>query len=721
MDNNERIQILEDKIEYLDKEKRGMLEAFEFAAGLGNFQSSLNKIDDPLIILQSTLDRIRQVLDFNIISFYLVREQDSDFFPALTNPPSAADKISREVNALIDDKTFAWARRRNKPVIVSSIDKKEKIVLHSLNTPSRTRGIFVGILTSPGEDIPDLSLFLFSITIITCASALESFELYNNIKNTNFELQKNIALLEESGNRLKEEEEKYRALFEQSTNSIILYDPETRLPVQFNQLACDNLGYSPDEFRRLKMEDYSLSLIGEIKAKIQTTLEKGHHTFETCHRKKNGEVRDINVNARTIHIAGHTYLLTLLSDITEKKRAEEERLLLEKQLFHFHKMESLSTLAGGIAHDFNNLLGVILGYGELSLTELPDDPANPLRENIENLVKAVGRAKELVQQILTFSHQGEEIQKPLDVNAIAKETLKLLSSALPTNIELNQNIGEETNIIIGSPTQVQQVIMNLFTNAVQAIGKDPGILNLEVESTIIGQEPIKADFVAFKAMRPGKYVQIKVSDTGHGISPNIMERIFDPYFTTHIPGQGSGLGLAVVHGIVKNFNGNIAIDSPPGHGTVVKVWLPIIEATGTPEKKEKETIPVGTERILLVDDEVELLKSHHQILEQLHYKVVSVSNSAIALALFRDTPNAFDIIITDMSMPNLSGAQLAEEALSIRPDIPIILCTGFSEFINAKQAKAIGIKKFLLKPINKKNLAVVIRNVLDDKWVELTG
>lgn len=721
MDNKEQIHLLEEKIEYLDKEKRAMLEAFEFAATLGNFQSSLNKIDDPQIILKHTYDRIRQVLDFKIISFYLVHEKDSDFYQAFTEPNSATETIAREVNALIDDKTIAWTRRKNKPVIVSSIDKTEKIVLHSLNTPSRTRGIFVGILTSPEADITDLSLFLFSITIITCANALESFELYHHIKDKNKELQKNITMLEESGNKLKEEEEKYRALFEQSTNSIILYDPETRLPVEFNQLACNNLGYTPEEFRELKMEDYSLSLMDEIKEKIRYTVKKGQHSFETCHRKKSGEIRDITVNARTIHISGRVYLLTLLNDITEKKRAEEERLILEKQLYHFHKMESLSTLAGGIAHDFNNLLGVILGYGELSLTELPEDPANPLRENIENLVKAVGRAKELVQQILTFSRQGEETQKPLNVNAIAKETLKLLSSTLPTNVELHQNIGEEANVIIGSPTQVQQVIMNLFTNALQAIGKDQGILSLEAQTTVIGKEPLKGDFVAFKTMKPGRYVQLTVSDTGHGIPPNILERVFDPYFTTRGPGQGSGLGLAVVHGIVKNYSGNIAIDSHPGQGTVVKVWLPLTESMETPEKKESETIPVGTERILLVDDEVELLKAHHQILEQLHYKVVSVSNSAIALALFRDTPNDFDIIITDMSMPNLSGAQLAEEALNIRPDIPIILCTGFSEFIDAKQAKAIGIKKFLLKPVNKKNLAVVIRNVLDDKWVEMTG
>ena len=715
MDNKKRIQLLEEKVEYLDKEKRAVLEAFEFASDLGNFQNSLNKIDDPQIILRQTHDRVRRVLDFKIIAFYLVNEYNSDFYLVFTEPGDAAAAINREVDALIDDKTFAWARRRNKPVIVTSIDKTEKIVLHSLNTPSRTRGIFVGVLASPDEDITDLSLFLFSITIIACSNALESFELYHNIKDKNKELQTNITMLEESANRLREEEEKYRALFEQSTNSIILYDPETRLPVQFNQLACDSLGYTPAEFRELKMEDYSLTSMAEMIDKIRCTVEKGQDSFETYHRRKDGEIRVYNVNARPINIRGQAYLLTLLNDITEKKRAEEERLLLEKQLRQAHKMESLGTLAGGIAHDFNNILGVILGYGELSLSELPEEPGNSLRENIESLLKAVGRAKDLVQQILTFSRQGEERRKPINVNAIARETLKLLRSTLPANIEIRQNIGEEANVIIGTPSQVQQVIMNLCTNALHAMGGNQGILSLDIQTTAVGFDPVKGDFVAFKIMKPGAYVRVTVSDTGHGIAPNILERVFDPYFTTKPPGQGSGLGLAVVHGIVKNYNGNIAIDSRLHQGTVVNVWLPIVDSIEAPEKIDFETMPLGTERILLVDDEEELLKSHRQILEKLHYKVVSTHLSTTALTVFHKNPADFDIIVTDMSMPNFTGAQLAVEALKIRPDIPIILCTGFSEFIDANLAKTIGIKEFLMKPVNKQTLAAAIRKVLDEK------
>ena len=716
MNYKERMRSLSKEAQGLENEKRVLLEALESAADPDNFQTSLNDIDDPRLILQQAHDRIRRVLDFKIITFYLVNEEDSDFYQAFTEPVTAAETIAREVNALIDDRTFAWALRRNKPLIVSSINKREKIILHSLNTPWRARGILVGILASPEKKITDISLFLFSITIINCSNALESFELYRRIKDKNIELQKNITMLKESGKKLAEEEEKYRALFEQSTNSIILYDPETRMPVQFNHLACENLGYTHEEFRDLKMEDYSLTTLEEIKNWLYYAIKHGRHFFETRLRRKNGEIRDITVNVRSIHIGDQTYLLTLLDDITEKKRAEAERLLLEKQLHQAQKMESLGTLAGGIAHDFYNILGVILGYGELSLTELPDEPGDSLslRQNIENLLKAVIRAKELVQQILTFSRQGDGKHKPLNVNAIAKETLKLLRSTLPTNIEINQTIGKEINMVMGTPTQIQQVIMNLCTNSLHAMGANHGILSLDVRKVDIGKELIKGNIVICEKMEPGPYVQVTVSDTGHGISPAIMERVFDPFFTTKPPGQGSGLGLSVVHGIVKSLNGNIAIESQLDQGTTIRVWFPIIDSIEEPERKEFETIPFGTENILLVDDEEELLKSHHQILKQLHYNVISTASSTQALAIFRQNPEAFNIIITDMSMPTMTGTQLAMEALTIRPDIPIILSTGFSEFIDAKQAKAIGIKEFLMKPVDKQTLATVIRNVLDE-------
>ncbi len=715
MDDKERIRELEQEIEYLNKEKRAVLEAIEFAGNLSNFQTSLNKIDNPQVILEQTNEKLRQVLGFKALSFYLVNEEDSSFYQALTEPETAAESINKEVDAFIEDKTFAWALRRNKPVIVSSINNQEKVVLHSMNTSSRNRGIFIGILASPEEEIHDLSRFLFSIAIIACSNALESFELYQRIRDNNKELEQNILKLKQSGKKLQEKEEKYRALFQQSTHSIILYDPETRLPVEFNDPANKNLGYTRKEFEKLKMEDYSLTSLEEIQARVQETIDRGQISFETRHKRKDGRIRDIVVNARSICIGGRTYLLTLLNDITEIKKTDTERIQLEKQLRQSQKMESLGTLAGGIAHDFNNILGVILGYGELALMELPDTSENPIRQNVESLLKAVNRAKELVRQILTFSRQTEESRRPINVNTIVKETLKLLRSTLPTSIDIKQNIVGESNLVLGTPTQIQQVIMNLCTNALHAMGGNRGTLTVDIQAMDVKDKVVKADMVAFKEMEPGPYLLISVGDTGHGISPGILEQVFDPYFTTKQPGEGTGLGLSMVHGIIKNYKGNIAINSQMGNGTQVKVWFPTVDTALEPEEEEFQILPLGKEKILMVDDEEELLKSNRQILEQLNYSVATCSSSMAALEIFRETPEDFDLILTDMSMPEMTGLQLTEEVFKIRPDIPIILCTGFSEFIDAKEAKAIGIKEFLMKPVDKQTLANIIRKALDKR------
>jgi len=706
MDADERIRILEEQVEYLDKEKRAVLEAIEQAANLGNFQTSLNKIDDPLVILWETYERVHRILNFRIVSFYLVSEEDSNFYQALTVPETEAADVDREVNALIDDKTFAWTLRRNKPVTVSSIDKVEKIILHSMNTPSRTRGIFVGILASPAEEILDLSLFLFSITVIACSNALESFELYRQIKDKNKDLVKNIIQLED-------QERKYRALFEQSTNSIILFDPETRMPVDFNHLANESLGYTPEEFKKKKMEDYSLSPLDEIIEKVRYTIANGRHTFETQHKRKDGEVRDIVVSARSIRLGGKAYMLTHLNDITQRKKAEEERILLEKQLRQGQKMESLGTLAGGIAHDFNNILGVILGYGELMLMDLPADPQNTLRQNTESLLNAVYRAKDLVQQILTFSRMSEDKREPLNINGIIKETLKLLRATLPFTIDIRQVIDGESNVILGTPGHVHQLIMNLCTNALHAMRGGQGTLGIDVRTVDLETGSVPGGIAVFDKVEPGTYVQITVTDSGKGIEPAVLERVFDPYFTTKEPGEGTGLGLSVIHGIVKKYRGNASIESRFGKGTTAKVWFPSVTSLEAPVKEEIETLPTGKETVLLVDDEEELLKSLRQILRQLGYTVLSGSSTAAALKVFLKNPGGIDIIITDMAMPEMTGIQFARKLLSVRPDIPIILCTGFSEFVDAEKAKDIGIRKFLMKPVDRQTLATAIRNVLD--------
>ena len=389
-----------------------------------------------------------------------------------------------------------------------------------------------------------------------------------------------------------------------------------------------------------------------------------------------------------------------LREIEEKCRAlEVERETLEKQLRKAQKMESIGTLAGGIAHDFNNILGIILGYAELALLEAPNN--DTLNKNVEQLIQAVDRAKKLVKQILTFSREGDETPKPLVVNPIVKEVLEMLRSTLPTTINIQHYIQKEALTLLGNPTEVHQILMNLCTNAVQAMQGKAGILRVELKE--------------IESPSGLSYLGLTVSDTGDGIPPDILERIFDPYFTTKKPGEGTGLGLSVVHGIVKRYGGGIKIDTKPGKGTTVTVKIPLIDVELKPKEVILHDIPTGDETILLVDDEEALLGTFKKILEQMNYTVITVDNSPEALEIFRKTPSRFHLVICDMTMPQMTGIQLAGELLSLRPDLPIILCTGFSEFVDAKKAKAVGIKEFLMKPFSKRALATTIRRVLDGK------
>ncbi|MGD2089836.1 MAG: ATP-binding protein [Candidatus Aminicenantes bacterium] len=533
------------------------------------------------------------------------------------------------------------------------------------------------------------------------ANALESFEQQQQFRDKTKKFDEIILQLEDSQRQLKESEEKYRALFEQAVSSIILYDMETRQAVEFNDKAHENLGYTRAEFSELRIEDYEIDTsTEEIQNRIRQYRNKSRYSFATRHKRKDGQLRDVVIDSKCIHIHSKPYILCFITDITERKRSEVERKVLEKKLRQAQKMESIGTLAGGIAHDFNNILGIILGYAELVLLEAPDK-LDTLKTNVRQLIQAVDRAKKLVKQILIFSHQGDETPKPLVVNSIIKEALGMLRSTLPTTINIQHYVQRETMTILGNPTEVQQILMNLCTNAAQAMQEKAGVLRVELKK-------VDSDTGI-------SYMLLTVSDTGDGIPPDILERVFDPYFTTKNPGEGTGLGLSVVHGIVKRYGGDINIDTTPGKGTTVSVKIPLIELEVKPEEVLLLDIPIGNETILLVDDEEALLGTFQKILEQMNYTVITVDNSPGALEIFRKTPSRFHLVICDMTMPQMTGIQLAGELLSLRPDIPIILCTGFSEFIDARKAKAVGIKEFLMKPFSKRTLAATIRRVLDGK------
>ncbi len=401
----------------------------------------------------------------------------------------------------------------------------------------------------------------------------------------------------------------------------------------------------------------------------------------------------------------------LLKEIEERKQVEIEKINLEKQLQQSQKMEAIGTLAGGIAHDFNNILSIILGYAEMLQNDIEEE--TPAARKLDQIINAGDRATELVTQILTFSRQVEEELIPLHMDIVVKETLKMLRAAIPSTVEVSRNISQENMTVMASPTQIHQIIMNLCTNAYQSLAEDGGEIKVLLSPATIGlNDKIGHD----ELLHPGEYVLLEVSDTGVGISEENIRRIFEPYFTTKSKEEGTGLGLSVVHGIVKTLHGEIAVHSVLGEGTTFQIYLPVHHVQlGLRFDQDTKIISGGNERILLVDDEGSLLKMIHMMLEDHGYRVKSFSSGIDAMYEFKREPEAFDLVVTDLTMPGLAGDRFSQEVLKLRPDIPIILCTGFSNRITEENALKIGVRKFFLKPLHTGQLTETIRKLLDEQ------
>ncbi len=419
----------------------------------------------------------------------------------------------------------------------------------------------------------------------------------------------------------------------------------------------------------------------------------------------------LEVSVERLEIDSNKYVLVTLSDVSERKQAEEEKRNLEVQLRQSQKMEAVGTLAGGIAHDFNNILGSIIGYTNLALDDVPDDTI--VNDNLKQVLIAGSRAKDLVRQILTFSRHDEQQKKPVEIASVVRETLILLRSSFPATIEIKQNIEADSSMILADSTQIHQVVMNLCTNALGAMGDTKGVLEVSLKDV-----DLKSDTVfSHKKLQAGQYIKLSVKDTGCGIDSAIMERIFEPFFTTKDVGEGTGMGLAVIHGIVENHGGTISIDSEVGVGTTFNVFFPKIERSDVSEDGPSEIIVGQGEVILVVDDEKSLVDMMKQMLHRAGYTVVGKTSSTEALETFRAEPDKFDLVITDYAMPDMTGKELAKELLEIRPDIGVILCTGFSEDLNSQEVLNMGIKAFVMKPMDREEITLIIRNILDKKEI----
>jgi signal transduction histidine kinase/ActR/RegA family two-component response regulator len=394
-------------------------------------------------------------------------------------------------------------------------------------------------------------------------------------------------------------------------------------------------------------------------------------------------------------------------EITERKEAETRQSKLEAQLRQAQKLEAIGTLAGGIAHDFNNILGAIIGYSELATVDL--SKRHPAQAHVAEVLRAGNRAKELVRQILTFSRQEEHERKPIQLQSVLDEALKLLRATLPSTIEIRQRIDPQAPPILGDATQIHQVMMNLGTNAWHAMNERGGILEVSLVPL-----DVDADFAQTHGdLHRGRYLRLMISDTGCGMDRAVLERVFEPFFTTKPPGAGTGLGLAVVHGVIKRHEGTIAVYSEPGNGTTFNLYFPVHEIETQTPVMESITIPKGNgERILFVDDEAPLAALGKSMLERLGYRVTAQTSSVEALATFSAQSDQFDLVITDQTMPSLSGADLARLMLEIRPELPVILATGYSTTINPEKAQAIGIRELLFKPNTTQSLSAAIRRAL---------
>ncbi len=394
-------------------------------------------------------------------------------------------------------------------------------------------------------------------------------------------------------------------------------------------------------------------------------------------------------------------------DINKQKLAEESQNNLEKRLVQAQKMEAIGTLAGGIAHDFNNLLGLIIGYTEMSKKTAPS--GGKFQKNINKVLTAADRAKELVKQILAFSRQSEVKRIPMQIEPSIKEGLKMLRSSIPSTISIIKDIKPMQAVIMADPTQIHQILINLCTNAHYAMETKGGTLSVSIKQTSI-ETVEQADNLK---VYPGKFIELIVADTGCGITKENAEKIFDPYFTTKPVNEGTGMGLSIIFGIMSSYGGAITVESEPGKGSTFHLYFPIVEEkTAQSELREIKNLHSGNERILLVDDEEMLAELGMEMLEDLGYKVTIQLDSVKALKVFNENPDNFDLVITDQTMPELTGSELAKKILQIRPDIPVILCTGYSNLIDEETAKELGIRAFLQKPLTQEVLADTVKELL---------
>lgn len=514
----------------------------------------------------------------------------------------------------------------------------------------------------------------------------------------------------ENINNARESENRFRLAFENSNEGICLVGTDGRL-LRVNYRMCEMFGYTKKQLEGMTVEDIAYPEDKQISFNIINAMlsrEEENARFEKRYLHKQGHIITAKVSTALIkdHDARPLYFISHLVDITEEKKREKNRQQYEKQLRQSQKLEAMGTLAGGIAHDFNNILSSIIGFAELVFDAVEE--GSIVQDDVTEILTAGKRAKDLVSQILMFSREEEVQGGPIAIKDTVAETMKLLRATMPSTIEMNIAL-ESSGIVWGDETQFYQILMNLCANASHAMENSAGTLSIGLQDVLLD-----AAFTETRpGLHPGPHVMLTVQDTGIGIPASRLENIFDPFFTTKKKGEGTGLGLSVVHGIVKEFQGAIYVYSEEGIGTTFKLYFPAIQGADCEEETMPEAAPNGEEHLLLVDDEPALVKVGKKLLESLHYTVSVCSDSTEALELFQKDGSKFDMVITDLTMPKMDGIQLLSAVKGIKPDIPVILCTGFMAKTDEYQKKGMEIDGYVRKPFLKSELGTIVRRVLD--------
>jgi PAS domain S-box-containing protein len=518
---------------------------------------------------------------------------------------------------------------------------------------------------------------------------------------------KDITQRKLSEEALKNSEARFRTAFENASVGMTLVDLKG-VYFEVNSALAGMIGYSPEEIIGKPVADFThpddLGLRSQFLSDLlEGKISSGEQERRFIHRDGSTVWTSIWASLQRDPNGQPLYFFSILQDLTARKKADEEKGKLETQLLQAQKMEAIGALAGGIAHDFNNILSAVIGYTELSMLS-----AGAPTEYLQEVLKASSRAKDLVKQILAFSRQTDEERRPVQVGMVVKEVAKFLRASIPSTIDIKSQIDPKTGSVLANSVELHQILMNLCTNAVHAIGDEAGTVEIEVKRVEISRN----ERILFPEIEPGRYVRLSVQDTGQGIPTEMQQRIFNPYFTTKEKGVGTGLGLAVVHGIVKKSNGSIRVKSEPTKGATFHIYLPEIELAAEAPVIQAMQPKCGSGKILFVDDEKMLVDIGERILKRLGYEVCSRTSPREALELFKSKPNYFDLVISDQTMPGMTGDALAKELMKINPGIPVILCTGYSQLINQQKAVENGIKALVMKPILINEMADAISNVL---------